>query len=197
MMEFAFVHTVPAHDGESPLGVHLKIIKRIEERRKEHELHLASKFIEGRLLIDGGIGEVMRLLHGPFIIGLVKSHQRQYYRSRDRRLLILNMRAGQRTSVFRRPGSERQGKDAFSFYLKCRDGATQAPTFGLARIEMPATDEYLPLADQIAGWVLHERAPLSLPDPRFHVLPYPVHLVEAHLKAMQPSDAAIRGIIGL
>ncbi|CAN5505845.1 hypothetical protein BH11ARM1_BH11ARM1_12250 [soil metagenome] len=197
LAELAFVQTVAATDEESPLAVQLKIIKKIEDRRKEHELALASKFGDGKLLIDGGIGEVMRLLNGPFIVGLVKSHQRQYFRSADRRLAILQMRAGQRSSVFRRPATQKQGKDAYSFYLKCRDSAAQAPTFGLARIEMPATDEYLEKADSIAGWILHERCPMSLPDPRYHVLPYPIHLVERHLKARQPSDAAIRGKIGL
>jgi hypothetical protein len=69
--------------------------------------------------------------------------------------------------------------------------------FGLARAEMPAEGRYLEMADEIAGWILTERCPLSLPDPRFDVLLYPIHLVELHLKARQPSDAAIGGLVGL
>ena len=191
------VKTVPALEEESALAIQLKIVKKIEDRRKYHELDLASKFSEGRLLIDGGIGEVMAHLDGPFVVGLIKSHQKQYFRSRERHRIMLEMKAGQRTSVFLRKGTERQGKNAYSFYLKLREGEHEPPLFGLARVEMPEKQEYLEMADEIAGWILHERCPLSLPDRRFDVLIYPIHLVEEHLKARQPSQSMIRGIIGL
>jgi hypothetical protein len=191
------VRTVPALEEESALAIQLKIVNEIEKRRKYHELDLASKFTQGRLLIDGGIGEVMAHLDGPFIVGLIKSHQKQYFRSRERHQLMLDMKSGQRTSVFLRKGTERQGKNAYSFYLKLRDGEHEPPLFGLARVEMPEKQEYLEMADEIAGWILHERCPLSLPDRRFDVLIYPIHLVEEHLKARQPSQSMIRGIIGL
>jgi hypothetical protein len=191
------VRTVSATEEESALAIQLKIAKQIEERRKDHELELAAKFMDGRLLIDGGIGEVMRLLDGPFIVGLVKSHQKQYFRSAARHHTILNLKAGERTSVFLRRGTDRQGKNAYSFYIKLHEAPHEPPMFGLARVEMPEQQEYLDRADEIAGWLLHERAPLSLPDRRYAVLLYPIHLVEEHLKARQPSEARIRGIIGL
>jgi hypothetical protein len=196
IMEQWAVQTVDAQQEESPLAIQLKLTKRLENRRKEHELALAGRFEDGRLLVDGGIGEAMqRLPQDAFVVGLVKSHQRQYFKSQDRRKLVLGMRAGQRTSVFLRGGTQNQGRDAYSFYLKMRDGSQQAPTFGLARIEMPSEERFLRAADDIAAWILHERAPLSLPDPRFHVLPYPIHLVEEHLKARQPSVASVMGLL--
>lgn len=173
------------------------MIEAIEKRRVAHENELALTFQDGVLMIDGGIGEVLQSLADCTIVGLVKSHQRQYFRSVQRRNMVLNMRAGQRSSVFLRRASHKQGDKAYSFYLKLRDGANEPPMFGLARIELPAQPRYLDMADEIAGWVLVERTPLSLPDPRFHVLPYPIHLVEEHLKARQPSAAAIRGMIGI
>lgn len=191
------VTPIEASDEESPFAVQLRMIEAVENRRKHHEIELATGFGGETLLIDGGIGEVVNSIQGARVIGLIKSHQKQYFKSLERRQLILGMRAGQRTSVFARTASKKQGDRAYSFYLKMRDGANEPPTFGLARIEMPAQPEYLADVDRIAGWILHERAPLSLPDPRFHVLPYPIHLVEAHLKARQPSDAAVRGMIGL
>ena len=191
------VQTIDFVEEESALAVQLKIVKKIEDRRKLHELALASGFKGDRLLIDGGIGEVMRVIDDAFVVGLVKSHQKQYFRSKERHAVMLGMKAGQRTSVFRRKGTDRQGKDALSFYLKLRDGEHEPPLFGLARVEMPESDDYLAMADEIAGWILHERAPLSLPDRRFDVLIYPIHLVEEHIKARQPSQAAIRGLIGL
>jgi hypothetical protein len=159
---------------------------------------LAAFFTDGCLLVDGGIGEVLpNLVDGAFVVGLVKSHQKQYFKSRERHQIMLAMKAGQRTSVFLRKGTQRQGKNAYSFYLKLHDGEYQPPLFGLARIEMPEEKRYLEMADEIAGWVLHERCPLSLPDRRFDVLIYPIHLVEEHLKARQPSQSHIRGLIGL
>ncbi len=192
------VRHVAALEDESALAIQLKIQKKIEDRRKEHELELAASFGDGCLLVDGGIGEVLPLLiDGAFVIGLVKSHQKQYFKSRERLQTMLSITAGQRTSVFLRKGTQRQGKNAYSFYIKLRDGEYTPPMFGLARIEMPEESRYLEMADEIAGWILHERCPLSLPDRRFDVLLYPIHLVEEHLKARQPSQSAIRGLIGL
>ncbi|MEZ0324471.1 MAG: hypothetical protein ACAH95_01070 [Fimbriimonas sp.] len=192
------VRHISALEDESALAIQLKIQKKIEDRRKEHELELAARFTDGCLLVDGGIGEVLPLLvDGAFVVGLVKSHQKQYFKSAERHQIMLAMKAGQRTSVFLRKGTERQGKNAYSFYIKLRDGEYEPPMFGLARIEMPEESRYLEMADEIAGWVLHERCPLSLPDRRFDVLLYPIHLVEEHLKARQPSQSAIRGLIGL
>jgi hypothetical protein len=191
------IHPVEASEEESPFALQLRMIETIEKDRAEQESELAAGFSDGILLIDGGIGEVLGTIDDCTVVGLVKTHQRQYFRSAERRAKVLGLKAGQRTSVFVRAASHKQGEKAFSFYLKLRDGANEPPMFGLARIEMPATQKYLEMADEIAGWVLYERAPLSLPDPRFHVLPYPIHLVEEHLKARQPSEAAIRGLIGI
>ncbi|HEY0866977.1 MAG TPA: hypothetical protein VGE01_06355 [Fimbriimonas sp.] len=198
LRQIAPTASIPVAEDDTGLAIALRMKKEIEAKRKEREMELCEGFRDGRLLVDGGLGEVMeRVDEETELVGLVKSHQRQYFKSRDRQLTILNLKEGERTAMFVRESTGRQGKACYSFYLKLREGQGQGPLFGLARVEVPATERNLRQADAIAGWILAERAPLSLPDPRFHVLLYPIHLVEEHLKARQPSEAAIRGLLGI
>jgi hypothetical protein len=190
------VAKVPIKDTH-PGGLDDIVKQAISDRRDELERDLAQRFTTGRLLIDGGLGNALRHQgEQPFVVGLVKSHRKQYFRSAKRSDLILNMRVGQRTSVFIRPADSQQGESVFSFYLRLRESDNAGPLFGIVRIELPSDPDMVEMADEIAGWILHERAPLSLPDPRFDKLLYPIRLVEQHLKARQPSTAAIIGLIG-
>ncbi|HVT11547.1 MAG TPA: hypothetical protein VHE55_04720 [Fimbriimonadaceae bacterium] len=180
-----------------PGGLDEVVRQAISDRRDDLEKDLAQRFSAGKLLIDGGLGNALRHQgEQPFVIGLVKSHRKQYFRSAKRTDMILGMRTGQRSSVFVRPADSQQGESVYSFYLRLREGDAVGPLFGLVRIEMPAEPDFVARADEIAGWLLHERAPLSLPDPRFDKLLYPIRLVEQHLKARQPGTAAIMGLIG-
>lgn len=180
-----------------PGGYEELVLKGISDRRDQLEHDLAQRFDDGKLLIDGGIGKALRHQgEQPFVVGLVKSHRKQYFRSPKRTEMILSMRVGQRTSVFVRSADSLQGESVLSFYLRLREGEDVNPLFGLVRIELPLTEDYASGADEIGGWILHERAPLSLPDARFDKLLYPIRLVEQHLKARQPSTSAILGLIG-
>ena len=184
--------------GETqPGGYEELVLKAISDRRDSLEQALAQKFGSGKLLIDGGIGKALRLQgEQAFVVGLVKSHRKQYFKSAKRTEMILQMKTGQRSSVFVRAADALQGESVFSFYLRLHDGEGVNPLFGIVRIEIPAGDEHLGRVDEIAGWILHERAPLSLPDPRYDRLLYPIRLVEQYLKSRQPSTAAVLGLIG-
>ncbi len=171
--------------------------KEISKFRDSLERDLALGFREGRLLIDGGLKNA--LYDGKargFIVGVVKSHHKRYFASPEREELILNMRLGQRTSLFIRPEDRLQGPEVHSFYLRIHEKKTAEPFHGVIRVELPADQSTPGEIDQIAGWLLHERSPLSLPDFRFDKLLYPIRLVEQHLKARQPSTASIMGLIG-
>jgi hypothetical protein len=174
-------------------------LKRISERREERERVVARSFTEGVLLIDGGIGHMVAAdgAKQPFVVGMVKSHRKQYFQSLERTNAIFGMKAGQRSSLFIRQATHSSESDVWSFYLRLHESDQQPPQFGLVRIEVPARDEFRELVDEIAGWVLYERAPLSLPDARYDRMLYPIRLVEQHLKARQPSDAWVRGIMGV
>lgn len=176
----------------------LKYKEAIEDERKSQEDELSKQFREGVLLIDGGIDEALRgAAGGKFIVGLVKSHETQYFATPDRVQTIIELKEGQRTTVFERPAMGKSQQEVFSFYLKLREDPYSSPMFGLARIEVAPSDEMLKQVDAISSWLMHERAPLSLPDPRYDRLLYPIRLVEQYLKAHQPSEVKISQITRL
>lgn len=171
--------------------------EEISELSHSHRTAKQSHAKRDFLMIDGGIGRLLqRCPTADAVVGIVKTHGRQYFQSRARVEAVLAMKAGQRTSVFERPEDMLQGAKAYSFYLKLRDGEFESPLFGVVRVELPPIRESIDRADEIAAWVLHERNPLSLPDRRHDRLLYPIHLVEMQLKSRQPSDAAIAARIG-
>lgn len=189
------VRPVRVREAQNGYAAAQEVRNAVSARREARETEVALGFTEGRLLVDGGIGRIQG--RNSFLIGMVKSHQRQYFQSQQRIDVIVRLEVGQRTTVFRREGGTKQGQEAYSFYLRLHASQNQGPMFGLVRIEMPHREEFLAQVDDIASWVLHERSPLSLPDPRYDRMLYPVRLVEKHLKSRQPSDAALRAIIGL
>jgi hypothetical protein len=179
------------------VAVRQRIANAISARREERETEIARRFRNGWLLIDGGIGKVIEKTPDDVqLVGVVKSHQRQYFVSKERVRTILDLKPEQRTPVFLRERNQQQGKEANSFYLRLFDCAGQSPLFGLIRVEMPTSSALMARVDEICGWLLAERDPLSLPDARYDRMLYPIRLVEQHLKARQPSEAAIRAILG-
>ena len=200
---------VPAPPGIPlvPVGIGLtdtettmrqRIANAISARREDRETEVARLFRDGWLLIDGGIGKVLEQTPpGVQILGVVKSHQRQYFASKERIRTILDLKPGERTPVFLRDRNQMQGKEAYSFYLRLFDSEGKSPLFGLIRVELPPDSGIMAKTDEVSGWLLAERTPLSLPDARYDRMIYPIRLVEQHLKARQPSDASIRAILGL
>lgn len=192
------VRVVKIEEGDTPAIVEQRCREWIQREREGHEIALAVGFQNnGWLLVDGGIGRVLESNRGlKNIVGIVKTHTRQYFSKPESIEAVLGMKAGERTSLFKRKKDSKQGAEVLSCYLKLRDSDRFGPLFGLVRLEIPDTEESKIRIDQIAGWVMHERTPLSMPDPRYDRLIYPIRLVEEHLKSRQPSDAAIAGVIG-
>lgn len=192
------VRVVPVEEGDTPALIEQKAKEWIQRERENHEVALAKGFEnEGWLLIDGGIGRGLEANRDlKQVVGIVKTHTRQYFSKPDSVSKVLGMRAGQRTSLFKRKHDSKQGAEVLSCYMKLRESERYGPLFGLVRVEIPELDALRERIDEICGWLMVERAPLSMPDPRYDRLLYPIRLVEAHLKARQPSDAAIAGIIG-
>lgn len=183
-------------EEETGLGAEERLHDEISNRREDRETGVTSRFRGGTLLVDGGIGKMLGEGRED-LVGMVKSHQRQYFQSAERIEVIRNLREGERTTVFRRPSVHHKDAEAYSFYLRLHARPDQGPLFGLVRIELAPTAGSVDRADEIAGWILHERAPLSLPDARYDRMLYPIRLVEKHLKARQPSEAALRAIVGV
>jgi hypothetical protein len=184
-------------EANSPAEVGDLIMTAISNERDMLERKLSQQFDGEALLVDGGIGRSLNdAADCRTVVGVVKSHRKQYFVSEERASKVLDMKPGMRTSVFRREEGKNESLAPFSFYLKLFDGESEGPFFGLVRVELPPFEAFVDRADEIAGWVLAERAPLSLPDPRYDRMLYPVRLVEQYLKSRLPSEASIRGLIG-
>ncbi len=98
---------------------------------------------------------------------------------------VLQMGGGRRSSIFK-PVRPEIG-EVYSWYLRLRAPVGHDIYWGLARLEGAARAETLEVADEISGWLLSETAPLALPDPRWHVLLYPIRDCEAYLRARMPT----------
>lgn len=170
----------------------------ISTHRESLEIEIVLQWIDdftgGWLLVDGSINKIglKRTGFHP-IAGVVKSHAKQYFADPEKTALVLGLRPGERTSAFE---IKTQYGHAYSWYLRLREDSNESPAFGLIRIEVPADNGSLQYANRISGWVLDERAPYGLPDPRFDRLLYPIRRVEMYLKSKQPSDAVMSGRVG-
>lgn len=180
-------------------GLRELVLDKIGETRYEMETRLAKQWMEsgeGWLCIDGGVAKLCTRLSSFYpIVGVVKSHRKQYFKTRDAREAILNLKVGERSSVFvARTGQQRD--EAYSWYLRLHDDSGSSASFGLVRIEMPPFEETMRWVDSVSAWLLAETTPLSLPDPRYDRLIYPIRRVELYLKSHQPSTTRMQGWIG-
>ncbi len=163
----------------------------IKKRRAAIEADLARRWAassleDGWLLVDGRLAIEPTLLRSGRAIGLVKSHRTQYLDSAAMSH-VLGMRGGQRSSVFK-PVRPAIG-EVYSWYLRLRSAAGQDIYWALARIEGRVGLETVEAADEISRWLLAETAPLAMPDPRWHVLIYPIRDCEQFLRARMPTLA--------
>lgn len=180
-----------AGDSEEPHPIRLAENGRtaVKFHRAAIERRLAKRWAEagphsGWLLVDGGLAVEPSLLKTGRAVGLVKSHRTQFLDS-TAMAEVLAMRDGVRSSAFK-PVRPEVG-EVYSWYLRLRAPALHDIYWGLARIEGRATDETLDLADEVSRWLMAETAPLALPDPRWHVLLYPIRDCEQYLRARMPT----------
>lgn len=180
-------------------GLREVVLDGISETRYKMEKELAKRWTEksdGWLCIDGGVGKLCSELQSFYpIAGVVKSHRKQYFKTREAREVILNLKVGERSSVFlARTGQNRD--EAYSWYLRLHDDSGFSASFGLVRIEMPPLEESMRWVDSVSAWLIAETAPLSLPDRRYDRLIYPIRRVELYLRSHQPSEMQMQGWIG-
>lgn len=170
--------------------------------RDQLERQLALRWIEQQspgapnwLLVDGSIADLMGALERRQlvnVVGVSKSHRTNYL-DLNWMLQVLNMPAGWRSSVFR-PVREGQS-EVYSWYLRLRWQEMASPTYGLVRVETPvltSPDDTREWADTISAWLLQETRPMSLPDPRYDRLLYPLRMCEEHLRSRAPSELVMR-----
>lgn len=196
----------PYEDGEAvdehPAAVIDKARKATNRMRARLETQLATEWVDKHrpdrdawLVIDGSLSETVTPEESPNVIGIIKSHQTQYF-EHDGQQKILMLKPGERSSVFAIVGRKRMGM--YSWYLRLHPNAGRDVYFGLVRIEAPPIPETIAMADEISRWLLAERYPLALPDSRWDRLIYPIRDCEEYLRSLAPTrvmmEAAFSGL---
>jgi hypothetical protein len=167
-----------------PLDLTARALSAVQRRREAAETACAELWCahgDRPLLVDGGIASAPGAAHSNLAIGVVKSH-RTLYVDGDALSRVLGLAAGERTTAFT-VASPRRSPVA-SWYLRLRDGATHDALWGLVRVEVAVAGATPERCDLVSRWLLAERSPVSLPDPRWGAMAYGVRLTEEYLRAL-------------
>jgi hypothetical protein len=186
------VDTLARKDAPSnhPFALQDMAYHRVLSDRERVEQALAAQWCDrerGLLFVDGGIAGDAGVAVAANVVGVVKSHQTIYAASNDLSV-ITALETGARSSVMRIEGKSRSA--IASWYLRTTSAAGRDPFFGLVRVEVAldadATRATLTRrADEVARWILAEKLPLSVPDPRWDRMAYGIRDAEEYLRAVQ------------
>ena len=185
---------VPVH----PFALRARALELVALERETLERRLAADWCRSErrwLWIDGGISGNLAVDEQATAFGVVKSHT-TLYGTTEQVAATLALREMERSPVFL--VGHRPRRAVASWYLRLRTGANGDPLHGLVRIEVPPPAELSDTgeltaalcsrltahADRISAGILAERAPLSLPDPRWDTLTYGIHACEMYLDAL-------------
>ena len=141
----------------------------------------------GVLFVDGGISGNETVARAINVVGVVKSHQTVHVGADDLGVLTA-LRPGERSSVLRIDAARRAS--VASWYLRTSDAAGHDPLWGLVRVEVALEADakrsaITRHADDVSRWVLAERLPLSVPDPRWDRMAYGIRDAEEYLQAVR------------
>lgn len=200
----AGIKTADTQSGEQALEEHPMLLREaarvaVGKARGRLETELAKRWLDefrGRrewLLVDGSLGGTLggdyQRYEDPNIVGVIKSHNTQYFPMEEQRK-ILNLRAGERSGVFM-PLAREHSAPVYSWYLRLRPNDGQDVYFGLIRVEAPASQRTVDMADELSRWLMAERQPLSLPDSRWDKMFYPIRDCEMYLRSLAPARTVI------
>ena len=189
---------LPVH----PLAVRARALELVAEERETLERRLAADWCRDEtrwLWIDGGISGNLAVDAASSAFGVIKSHS-TLYGDNDHVRATLALTVGERGPLF--VVQHRSRRAIASWYLRVHAPQHGDPLHGLVRIELApppllfahddierqrplasALAQLTQRADQISAWIYAERAPISLPDPRWDTLTYGVYACEQFLKA--------------
>jgi hypothetical protein len=178
----------PDRDGKIP-SQHPSVLKErairaVDQDRENLEDRLAEEWCarsEAPLFIDGGISRSVRVATSSCAVGVIKSHRTLYVED-DALRIVLGLKEGERSSVFR--VAPRSRSSVLSWYLRLRSAEGRDALWGLVRVEAAECDRPGERADELSRWVLAEGTPLSLPDGRWDKMAYGVRDCEEFLRAI-------------
>ena len=120
-------------------------------------------------IVDGSRADI----HNPLVVGVSK--QIGMHLPVETMRTVLNIRVGERTSVFRLPTEH----GTLSFYMRLFDRRGDTPHFGLVRVTVAAD---APVSvDTVAQWLMTETRPLATDT---HNVLYPMEVVERYARAL-------------
>ncbi|MGH7651620.1 MAG: hypothetical protein ACREMS_07220 [Gemmatimonadaceae bacterium] len=161
-----------------------RAIRAVDRDREKLEDRLAEAWCarsEAPLFIDGGISRSTDVASSSCAIGVIKSH-RTLYVEEDALRIVLGLRQGERSTVFR--VAPRSRSSVLSWYLRLRAAEGRDALWGLVRVEVAECDRPGERADEVSKWLMAEKTPLSLPDGRWDKMVYGVRDCEEFLRAI-------------
>jgi len=184
-----FVDTTKEVAGEDipsrhPAALMEAAVKRVQYDREDVERELAEAWCQTEataLYVDGSITTSRVSSRSELAVGVIKSHRRLYADGDAFRVLV-NLRAGERSSIF--SITPRNRHPVASWYVRVRDSVGHDALFGLLRVEAMDTPEMSERADRISRWIVAEGSPLALPDPRWDKMAYGIRDTEEFLRAI-------------
>ncbi|MEO5903245.1 MAG: hypothetical protein ABIQ55_04470 [Gemmatimonadaceae bacterium] len=184
-----FVDTTREVSGEGvpsrhPAALMEAAVKRVQFDREDVERDLAEAWCQSEasaLYVDGSVTNSRISSKSELAVGVIKSHRRLYADDDAFRVLV-NLRAGERSSIFRVAPKNRYA--VASWYVRVRDAAGHDSLFGLLRVEAVDAPEMSERADRISRWIIAESSPLALPDPRWDKMAYGIRDTEEFLRAI-------------
>ncbi len=171
-------------DGTHPLEILGAAREAVQRAREQVEAALAARWCDAEtapLYVDGGVAGLGEPASRDAVIGVVKSH-RTAYGGTAAVDIVTRLPVGFRTTAFA-VASRRRARVA-SWYLRLRPGDGADPFDGIVRVEVAEASFSTRRADTVSRWILAERAPVALPDPRWRVMAYGIHDVEEYLRAV-------------
>jgi hypothetical protein len=158
--------------------------RAVDQQREQLEDRLAEAWCargEAPIYIDGGISRSASVASSSLAVGVIKSHRTLYVEG-DALRIVLGLRKGERSSVFR--VAPRSRSSVMSWYLRLRGEAGRDPLWGLVRVEVAERERPSDRANEISRWIMAETTPLSLPDGRWDKMAYGVRDCEEFLRAI-------------
>src|SRR5262249_51364010 len=153
-----------------------------QQRREVVEAQLAEEWASTAttpLYVDGGIGAFGSASRSDQVIGVVKSH-RTLYGTASVAAELARLPVAARTSGFTVSTRNRTPAASWSLGMRAGDGD---PLAGVVRVEVAQAGFSSERADAVSSWILREREPIALPDPRWKVMAYGVRECEEYLRA--------------
>jgi hypothetical protein len=172
------------YPSQHPAVLLERATRAVDRQRDQLEDRLAEAWCargEAPLFIDGGISRSPTVASSSFAVGVIKSHRTLYVED-DTLRVVLGLRSGERSSVFR--VTPRSRSSVLSWYLRLRSADGRDALWGLVRVEVAECDRPSERADEISRWVMAETTPLSLPDGRWDKMAYGVRDCEEFLRAI-------------